>query len=316
MFHSRLAAASCRRALRAATLVAVFLLSIAPPAWSQPRTASLAVTVVDQTGAVIGGATVTVTGTDDVTKAAGTATVTTSNEGIATLPNLVPGRYTIEAQFPGFEPRVLADVARAAGQQQAGRAAHGGRVEGQRHGRPRQAGSGGRPARPVVRHAAHARADRGALGRSGDLRQQLEDMAGPGAVIRVDSFEGGALPPKAQIRSIRISRDQFAAENHAAGGTSIDIITQPGLGPIRYNTGVRFRDGSMSGRSPFTPTKGPEQQRNFYFGLNGTLIKEKSSFSIFVFGTTRTRRRTSTSSTATAPARRRCPCARRATTST
>ena len=44
------------------------------------------------------------------------------------------------------------------------------------------------------------------------LRQQLIDMAGPGAVIRVDSFEGGALPNKSQIRSIRISRDQFAAE--------------------------------------------------------------------------------------------------------
>ena len=111
-------------------------------------------------------------------------------------------------------------------------------------------------------------------------------MAGPGAVIKIDSFEGGALPPKAQIRSIRISRDQFAAENHAAGGTSIEIITQPGLGPIRYNTGMRFRDGSMSGRSPFTPTKGPEQQRNFFVGLNGTLIPEKSSFSIFAFGAT------------------------------
>ena len=116
------------------------------------------------------------------------------------------------------------------------------------------------------------------------LRQQLEEMAGPGAVFKVDSFEGGALPPKAQIRSIRITRDQFAAENHAAGGTSIEIITQPGLGPIRYNAGVRFRDGSMSGRSPFTPTKGPEQQRNFFFGLNGTLIPQKSSFSIFAFG--------------------------------
>src|SRR5688572_8426009 len=111
-------------------------------------------------------------------------------------------------------------------------------------------------------------------------------MAGPGAIFKVDSFEGGALPPKAQIRSIRIARDQFAAENHAAGGTSIEIITQPGLGPIRYNTGMRFRDGSMSGRSPFTPTKGPEQQRNFFVGLSGTLIPEKSSFSIFAGGAT------------------------------
>ena len=51
-----------------------------------------------------------------------------------------------------------------------------------------------------------------------ELRAQLQDMAGPGAVIRVDSFEGGALPPKAQIKSIHITRDAFAAENHIAGG--------------------------------------------------------------------------------------------------
>ena len=50
------------------------------------------------------------------------------------------------------------------------------------------------------------------------LQQQLQDMAGPGAVIRIDGFEGGALPAKAQIRSIRIARDQFAAEFHSAGG--------------------------------------------------------------------------------------------------
>ena len=34
------------------------------------------------------------------------------------------------------------------------------------------------------------------------LQQQLQDMAGPGAVIRIDGFEGGALPAKAMIRSI------------------------------------------------------------------------------------------------------------------
>ena len=100
-----------------------------------------------------------------------------------------------------------------------------------------------------------------------ELRHQLQEMAGPGAVIKVDSFEGGALPPKAQIRSIRISRDQFAAENHGAGGTFIEIITQPGLGPLRYNTGFRFRGGSMSGPARLRPRKGPEQNRNYNLGL-------------------------------------------------
>jgi len=116
------------------------------------------------------------------------------------------------------------------------------------------------------------------------LQQQLQDMAGPGAVIRIDGFEGGALPAKAQIRSIRIARDQFAAEYHNAGGVAIEIITQPGLGPVRYYTNMQVRDGSWSGRSPFVPVKGPEQNVNYGFGLGGTLIKEKSSFNLNVFG--------------------------------
>src|SRR6185295_4730493 len=104
-------------------------------------------------------------------------------------------------------------------------------------------------------------------------------------VIRVDGFEGSALPAKAQIRSIRISRDQFAAEYHNAGGTSIEIITQPGIGPVRYFTNIGMRNGALSGRSPFVPVKGPEQQVTFGGGAGGGLIKDKASFNINMFGT-------------------------------
>jgi hypothetical protein len=285
MLFSGFVAVLPRRGCRAAALTAFAMLAAASPAWSQGRTATLAVTVVDQTGAVVGGATVTVTGTDDVTKAAARPPVTTSNEGIATVTDLVPGRYTIEAQFPGFEPRVLANVAlRAGGNKQVALLTVAGLKDSVTVSRDKQEAAvdprGTSFGTQLTRDQIEALSDDPAV-----LRQQLEEMAGPGAVIRVDSFEGSALPPKAMIRSIRISRDQFAAENHAAGGTSIEIITQPGLGPIRYNAGVRFRDGSMSGRSPFTPDKGPEQQRNFFLGLNGTLIPQKSSFGVFFNGT-------------------------------
>src|ERR1700730_10511851 len=116
------------------------------------------------------------------------------------------------------------------------------------------------------------------------LQQQLDDMACPGAVIRIDGFEGGALPPKAMIRSIRIARDQFAAEFHSAGGVSIEIITQPGIGPLRYFSNAQMRDSSLSGTSPFVPVRGPEQNVNYGFGLGGTIVKDKSSFFLKVFG--------------------------------
>ena len=104
--------------------------------------------------------------------------------------------------------------------------------------------------------------------------------------MRIDSFEGGRLPPKSQIKSIHITRDAFAAENHFAGGLFIDIITQPGIGPLRAGGNIRLRDGSMSARSPLTTAKGPERMQNYGMNVGGSLLKEKSSFSLSVNGGT------------------------------
>src|SRR5688572_10999650 len=253
-------------------------------AFAQPqRTGTLRVTVVDQTGAVLANASVTITGLEESTKATSLSPTSTSADGVASIGNLVPGRYSVQASYPGFETRLIDDVRVRAGDN-------------------RQVVllpiEGVRDTVTVERDRQEAAADRGttfgttltreqleALSDDPDeLRRQLQDMAGPGAVIKVDSFEGGALPPKAQIRSIRISRDQFAAENHAAGGTSIEIITQPGLGPVRYNMALRLRGGGLSGRSPFTPTRGPEHLTNYNVGLGGALIREKSSFNLNISG--------------------------------
>src|SRR5262245_16612333 len=118
------------------------------------------------------------------------------------------------------------------------------------------------------------------------MRRQLLDMAGAGAVIRVDSFEGGDLPPKSQIKSIHVTRDTFAAENHNAGAIFIDIITQPGIGPLRGGGRFSLRDGAWSGRSPFTPTKGPERTENFGMNFGGSIVPTKSWFSVSVEGMT------------------------------
>ena len=54
-------------------------------------------------------------------------------------------------------------------------------------------------------------------------------MAGPGAVLRVNGFRGGRLPPKGQIQQIRFRRNMFAADMHEPGFVSVDITTKPGL---------------------------------------------------------------------------------------
>jgi hypothetical protein len=62
---------------------------------------TLHVTVVDQTNAVVVGATVTVAGVDDTTKRVAVAPARTTEAGMATIPGLPPGRYTIDVEFPG-----------------------------------------------------------------------------------------------------------------------------------------------------------------------------------------------------------------------
>ena len=97
-----------RRLLSALACVAAILQPHVTSAQAA-RTAQLVLTVVDQTGAVIPGATVTAVRVDDPEKAV-IGPVKTTEKGVATLEKLVPGIYTIEAEFAGFEKRMLKDI--------------------------------------------------------------------------------------------------------------------------------------------------------------------------------------------------------------
>jgi hypothetical protein len=115
----------------------------------------------------------------------------------------------------------------------------------------------------------------------------LKAMSPPGSTIRVDGFTGGKLPPKSQIRSIRLPRmDMFAAQNHGGmtGIMFIDIMTQPGNGPLRGSVDVNFMDDALNARNVFTPEKAAEQLRQTGFSLSGTLKPNRTSFSIYGTG--------------------------------
>jgi hypothetical protein len=255
---------------RCGMLVALCALLVAPGrAFAQAAPGRLVITVADQTTAVIPGAKVTVTRTDGPEPRA-VQTVDTSEQGIASIGGLAAGRYTIRVEFPGFDAGTMTDVRVRAGENRQRVVLAIQKLEdtvtvGQD---PQNAASDRRgPAfgTTLTREQIDALSDD-----PDELKRQLQEIAGVGAVIRVDSFEGAQLPPKSQIRMIRISRDAFAAENHFAGGIQIDIVTQPGIGPLRGNASTRIRDGSMTGRSPFVPKKGPERSQDYSVGLNGS----------------------------------------------
>jgi hypothetical protein len=271
--------------VRAALTLLIALLAVEWLAAQGARDSRLTITVADQTGAVIPGATITVTRSDGPEPATAIAPVETSSEGVATIAGLPPGRYTVLVEFPGFESNTLRDVRVRAGDNKqsvvlAIKKLEDSVVVGQdaqtaASDRNRAFGSA------LTREQIDALSDD-----PEEARRQLQDMVGGNAVIRVDSFEGAQLPPKSQIRSIRVSRDAFAAEFHQAGGIFVDIITQPGLGSLRGGVQMRLRDGSMSGRSPFTPTKGPERTQDYNLSLGGALIRERLGFNINFNGTT------------------------------
>ena len=117
-----------------------------------------------------------------------------------------------------------------------------------------------------------------------ELEQVLLEMAGPDAVMRVNGFRGGRLPPKSQIRQIRFRRNSFAAENHDAGGVGIDVITRPGAEGWRGMTSFAFRDESLNASNAFADSTGPEQYRRFNFNIDGPLAKGTTSFSFMTDG--------------------------------
>ena len=104
-------------------IAVVLVVAAALPLHAQGNRARVIVTVVDQSGAVVPDATVTLVGLDDATKAAAIAPAKTSDKGIATIENVAPGRYSIQAEFPGFELGLLKDVRLQERRQQARRRA-------------------------------------------------------------------------------------------------------------------------------------------------------------------------------------------------
>ncbi len=264
-------------------MIAAAILSVASlvpsgvPAQSE-RTATLLVTVLDETRGVLPGATVALGGVDDSNKTVA-ETVVTGPQGQVRFEKLRPGLYSIRAEMSGFQVRTLPQVRVRAGDNRQvvvlpiDRVQSSVTVERDRQ----QAASD----RDVTFGAVLTREQIEALSDDPDeLRRQLMDIAGPNAKILIDSFEGRELPPKALIKSIRITRDSFAPEVHFAGELRIEILTQPGIGPVRGNLRMGFYDSAMDGRNPLVGQRGPAQSLSYGVGLSGTLIDERASFNM------------------------------------
>lgn len=272
------------RTLTAALVLPLLLTGVMTSGAQDAESGRLIITVVDASGAVVPGATVTVNALDDGARAAAFPPASSSDKGVATVDRLLPGRYRIVAAFPGFETGVLPEVRVRRGDNRHVVVLPLKKVEESVTVAQNAQAAAADPRGSAFKTVLTAQEIENLSDDPTEMAQQLQDLAGGNATIRVDSFAGAPLPPKALIKSIHIVRDQFAAENHSAESEGIDIITQPGQGALSGGFTSRLRDGSLSARSPFVSELGPERQERVEGNIGGTLVKGKSSFALSVEG--------------------------------
>lgn len=266
-----------------ACLMATMFSSLAQGQQVLRAEATLRVTVVDPSGAVIVGARVEVTPAGSALSAAAVA-ADTGGRGDAVFANLEPGRYAIHVEAAGFEPHDTRDI------------------------RLRSGDTRREIKLPIAKFAQSVDVTRDPRERASDPRSDafatvlgqaeinelpddpdemervLKEMAGPGAIMRVNGFRGGKLPPKDQIAQIRFRRNMFAADAHEPGMMSVDIITKPGLENWRGSTTLALRDDALNARNAFAPTKGEERNERGGFSLSGPIWKTHTSLSLSVDG--------------------------------
>ena len=117
------------------------------------------------------------------------------------------------------------------------------------------------------------------------LLQELQAMANAGAgpngsQVHIDGFTGGNMPPKSEIRDVRINSNPFSAEYDRPGFSRIEILTKPGTDHFHGQVYGQFNEQAFNSRSPLLAqsTRPPYQQHFFGLNVGGPIKKEKASF--------------------------------------
>lgn len=263
-----------RRLLLPGLMVAVLLCAAVVRAQEQR---ALTVTAVDPTGAVIVGARVVVTSRDGVV--AETVTDTAGRAQVA----LPEGRYTARVESEGFEP-VSQDVDLRRDSRRTVRLPLAKVYETVDVGRDARERASD-PRDDIFATILGDAQIRELPDDPDEMERVLREMAGPGAVMRVNGFRGGRLPPKDQIARIRFRRNMFAADAHEPGFLAVDIVTRPGLEGWRGSSGLGVRDTVLNARNAFAPVRGEERHARGAFTLSGPLWRGRTSLALSVDGT-------------------------------
>ena len=260
-------------------VIAILALLAASPAFAQnANQTELRLVVVDETGAGIPGATVI------VTPQKGEAVTFQSNErGLATSPALTPGQVTVHVDFPGFLPfEEPLTLRRGAMNETVTLRIEGFQTEVAVNETTAPEASKSASTTTLSQEEIDALPDD-----PEELAEVLSQMAGPGgATFFMNGFSGGRLPTRDEIRSIRFRQNSYAADNHDAGRTQIDILTRPNTN-WGGNVNGTWGGDALNARHPQQAVETPSTERQVNFGVRGPIVAGKTSFSFRVNGNTR-----------------------------
>jgi carboxypeptidase family protein len=241
--------------------------------------------ITDPTGALIAGATISITSQSG-------QTVTTSSNSIGSfrIDGLMPGKYTLSATAKGFgqftqdfelssEQDVALNASLKIARQQLEIVVQG--KEGEQEGQGRSVGlnSGSNANATVIsgKELDYLSDDPSELG------VQLLELAGPsagpsGGHIYVDGFASGYLPPKISIREIRINQNPFAAEQDRIGYGRVEVFTKPGSSQVHGQFFADDNNSVFNSGNPFSQEKLQYNSNIFTGDLWGPLKKNLTGY--------------------------------------
>jgi hypothetical protein len=241
------------------------------------QTAVLRGQVTDESGAIVPGAKVALSGPGRISK-----TTTSSNDGSYSFAELPSGNYTVRASAPGLALRQAMRVEMKAGVQTLNLllnvVADKQEVTVEDDGSPAVSTDAASNASAVVLRGS----DLDALSDNpDDLIVDLQALAGPaagpnGGSIYIDGFSGGELPPKNAIREIRINQNPFSPEYDKLGLGRIEIFTKPVTDKFRGSVGYNFANDKWNSRNAYAAEKAPFRLNELTGTITGPLNKHAS----------------------------------------
>lgn len=209
---------------RAIRMLIVFFVSGLICLAQGPANATLEVVVRDPSGALVSKAQVQLLSNDKRTSAE-----QTNQKGEARFNRVVPGRYQLHIEAAGFKPQDVEAVVITPGANRTEIALEIDVIKADVEVADEAAVRNTNPNGAAFSNVLTAEQIAQLPDDPDEFENAINQLAGPGAQIRVNGFRGGKLPPKSQIREIRFRLNPYAAENHDAGFGLVDITTKPGV---------------------------------------------------------------------------------------